>query len=288
MLEVADDMKGYFENIRSSVQTLSNGMKLTLRYLWEARESRTPLGISDADYFKQETGIVTLQYPYETLPVPDNGRYRLHNEVDDCIVCDKCAKICPVNCIEIEAIKAVEDIGHTSDGSVKRLHAATFNIDMAKCCFCGLCTTVCPTECLTMTPTYDFSEFDVRDHNYAFSEMTPLEILEKKQLVAKQEEEKARLKEAQRKTSAEVKPDARSTVRTAGGSAVKPVFRPKVKPQAAEDVENVKNVKPVFRPKIKPSPTTLDAGESAEQKPKPVFGPKVKPAIKKKPKGDRG
>ena len=90
-------------------------------------------------------------------PIPDVGRYRLHNEIDDCIVCDKCAKICPVDCIDIEPIKATEEIGKTSDGTPKRIYAAKFDIDMGKCCFCGLCTTVCPTECLTMTKVYDFS-----------------------------------------------------------------------------------------------------------------------------------
>jgi formate hydrogenlyase subunit 6/NADH:ubiquinone oxidoreductase subunit I len=290
-LAIVDDMRGYFENIRSSVQTLSNGMKLTLKYLWEARESRTPIGIEDPDYFKQETGIVTLQYPYETLPVPDNGRYRLHNEIDDCIVCDKCAKICPVNCIEIEAIKAVEDIGQTSDGSVKRLHAAKFNIDMAKCCFCGLCTTVCPTECLTMTPTYDFSEFDVRDHTYAYAEMTPLEILEKKQLLQKQEEEKARHKARQKAapTTPRVKPSIKvpsgdQTVQTSD-KQVKPAFRPKVKPKVSGADNQSPTAKPIFRPKIKPkAPSSKDPEkDETTAKPKPVFKPKVKPKTSDEP-----
>ncbi|MFT4737532.1 MAG: formate hydrogenlyase subunit 6/NADH:ubiquinone oxidoreductase subunit I [Cyclobacteriaceae bacterium] len=235
-MEVTDDMKQYFKNIRSSVQTLSNGMQLTLRYLWESRESRSPIGIEDPTYFDQDKGIATLQYPYESLPVPDNGRYRLHNEVEDCIVCDKCAKICPVNCIAIEPIRAVEEMGVTSDGSVKRIHAAKFDIDMGKCCFCGLCTTVCPTECLTMTKTYDFSEFDVADHNYAFSEMTPLEILEKKAAFAKYEKEKAERPKPQgqarprpmtKPNLTTQSPEGEGQVPEGNGAKVKPVFRPK-------------------------------------------------------------
>lgn len=170
----------YFRNIGVATKTLLQGLKLTWRHLLQARESRKPLGVEEQGYFDQQTGIITLQYPKESLPLPDNARYRLHNEIEDCIVCDKCAKICPVDCIEIAPIKAVETIGQTSDGTPKRLYAAKFDIDMAKCCFCGLCTTVCPTECLTMTKVYDFSEFDVADHTYAFSEMSPLEILQKK------------------------------------------------------------------------------------------------------------
>lgn len=122
---------------------------------------------------------MTLQYPKETFKVPDNGRYKLHNEIDDCIVCDKCAHICPVDCIEIESIRSPEPYGKTSDGTPKKIHAAKFDIDMGKCCFCGLCTTVCPTECLTMTPEYDYSVEDISNHIFSFANMTPEQIVEK-------------------------------------------------------------------------------------------------------------
>ena len=126
--------------------------------------------------------LVTLPYPHATLPVPTRGRYQLDNRIEDCIGCDKCARVCPVDCIEIEGIPAPEVIGLTSNGMKKRIHLAKFNIDMAKCCFCGLCTTVCPTDCLTMTPTYDFSVFDIAEHTFSFATMTEQEIADKKQV----------------------------------------------------------------------------------------------------------
>src|SRR5690349_18464369 len=138
--------EGYFRSINSAIRSLTAGLRLTLSHLIKARHSRKPLAISDKNYFHQPDGIATIQYPHEMIPVPDTGRYRLHNEIDDCIVCDKCAKICPVNCIEIEPVRATEEIGKTSDGTPKRIYAARFDVDMAKCCFCGLRTTVCPTE----------------------------------------------------------------------------------------------------------------------------------------------
>ncbi|MFT7238233.1 MAG: formate hydrogenlyase subunit 6/NADH:ubiquinone oxidoreductase subunit I [Cyclobacteriaceae bacterium] len=173
-------MKDYFRHIALAISTSLSGLRLTFKYLFEAREKRKPIGVADDNYFEQDKGIATLQYPFESLPVPDNGRYKLHNEIDDCIVCDKCAKVCPVDCIEIEPVRATEAIGNTSDGTPKRIYAAKFDIDMAKCCFCGLCTTVCPTECLTMTKSYDFSTFDVKDHNYSFAEMSLVEIAQKR------------------------------------------------------------------------------------------------------------
>jgi len=177
--------KEYWKSIKNSFSSIWSGLRITFRHARNAHQKQASGGIQSDDYFARADGLMTLQYPHESLPVPDNGRYRLHNEIDDCIVCDKCAKICPVDCIEIDAIKDNEVYGYTSDGTPKRIHAATFDIDMGKCCFCGLCTTVCPTECLTMTKAYDFSEYDVIDHIYSFANMSEEEIAEKRKAEGK-------------------------------------------------------------------------------------------------------
>ena len=210
----------YTKQIWQTIASLWLGLRITLRHMFQARRTQQIKAVNRNDYFQGREGIATIQYPYEMQPVPDNGRYRLHNEIDDCIVCDKCAKICPVNCIDIVPIKATEEIGKTSDGTPKRIYAATFDIDMAKCCFCGLCTTVCPTECLTMTKVYDFSVTDVREHNFAFAEMSDAEI----------EEKKKKLEEFQKsKAAAQLKPD-QSEKKPAAAAPAKPVFKPKIKP----------------------------------------------------------
>ncbi len=156
-------------------------MMLSIQYFFQARKGRKKESIAEDNYFEKANGTFTVQYPHEQIPVPDHGRYQLHNEIDDCIVCDKCAKVCPVDCIDIEPIRSPEVFGQTSDGTPLRIYAAKFDIDMAKCCFCGLCTVVCPTECLTMTKEFDFSTHDILDHNFSFSKMTDQEIAEKKQ-----------------------------------------------------------------------------------------------------------
>lgn len=229
----------YWRVIGETAQSLWAGLRLTFRHLLKARNSRKHLPIISKGYFDQPEGIVTVQYPYEMQPIPDNGRYRLHNEIDDCIVCDKCAKICPVDCITIEPIKAVEEIGKTSDGTSKRIYAAKFDIDMGKCCFCGLCTTVCPTECLTMTKVYDYSVFDVKEHNFVFGEMTPAEIVQKRM----------ELEEYQKTKASTVAATSANTLTTTP-SAVNSVIETKTEP-----TETPKTAKPVFRPKIKPTGT---------------------------------
>jgi NADH-quinone oxidoreductase subunit I len=247
-----------------------------------ARQRRPPIYVSDQQYFTYDTGVVTLQYPREKLPVPDHGRYKLHNEIDDCIVCDKCAKICPVNCIDIEPIRAVGEIGKTSDGSSKRIYAARFDIDMGKCCFCGLCTTVCPTECLTMTHDYDFSEYDVADHNFSFSEMTPMEILEKKQELEAYMQAKEKAKATQPTATSADNSQPAILPKTSSGGA-KPVFKPKVGSGGAKPVFRPKTATGSARPVIKPK-----EDEKPEVKPKmgnkPVIKPKIsaKPVIKRK------
>ncbi|AKQ46058.1 4Fe-4S ferredoxin [Rufibacter radiotolerans] len=194
--------RGFWRN----AQSLWQGMALTFRHMLQARRRRAPLDIADPNYFAHQTGLVTLKYPYETLPVPENGRYRLHNEIDDCIVCDLCAKICPVDCITIESVKATEDIGETSDGTKKRLFAPMFDIDLAKCCYCGLCTTVCPTDCLTMTKVYDFPEVDIKNMIYHFTDLSPEQAEEKKRLWADQQEAVAKAKAEALKAGQQKKP----------------------------------------------------------------------------------
>jgi formate hydrogenlyase subunit 6/NADH:ubiquinone oxidoreductase subunit I len=239
----------YIGHLREGFSSLLEGLKLTLKHLWDARKSRKPIGVEDPAYFAQDTGIVTLQYPYESIPVPDNGRYRLHNEMDDCIVCDLCAKICPVNCIDIEPIKSTEEIGKTSDGSTKRIYAAKFDIDMAKCCYCGLCTTVCPTECLTMTKTYDYSEFDIRNMVYHYTDLSPDQAAEKKE----EYEEKQKLKLSAKTETDKEKPGSGTSLEEG-----KPVADTGVKKPA---------FKPTFKPVIKPViPPKKDEGENENQK----------------------
>lgn len=164
------------------IKRIWNVLRLTALHLLKNIKTNIPKNRDPYQY--REDYAITLQYPHEKLPVPDRGRYKLYNAIEDCIVCDKCAKICPVDCIEIEAIPAPDVIGVTSNGMKKRIYAAKFDIDLAKCCFCGLCTTVCPTECLTMTAEYDFSVFNILEHKISFAQMSEEEIHEKKQLWA--------------------------------------------------------------------------------------------------------
>jgi len=85
-----------------------------------------------------------------------------------------------------------------------------------------LCTTVCPTECLTMTKVYDFSVTDIREHNFAFAEMSDEEIEDKRKKLEEHQKSKIASQPSQTEPS-EKKP-------TTTPAAAKPVFKPKIKP----------------------------------------------------------
>lgn len=272
----------YWGNISEGFKSLKLGLTITWRHFMLSLmgKKRPAIGTASKNYFDHDKGIFTLEYPSTSMPVPDNGRYRLDNEIEDCIVCDKCAKVCPVNCIDIEAVKSTEEIRKASDGSSVRLHAAKFDIDMAKCCFCGLCTTVCPTECLTMTKSYDFSEYDITKMVYEFSDMTPESVEEKKKEFEVNQLAKQKAREAKTPASAAASPGAKPSIKPAMpkiAGAGKPAIKPAVsKPK-------VPGAKPVI-----PKPTTKEGGGDDEPKsstPKPIIKPSIpKPGGVLKPK----
>jgi NADH-quinone oxidoreductase subunit I len=154
-------MKQYFKNTFDALWTVAVGMRITFKHLF--------------------VPSVTIQYPSVKPVMPERARNRLFVNMDDCIGCDQCARACPVNCIEIETIKAAPDDspGATSQGKKKALWVTKFDIDIAKCCFCSLCVYPCPTECIEMTKVYEFSEFERSDLMYNFATLNSSEVEDK-------------------------------------------------------------------------------------------------------------
>jgi NADH-quinone oxidoreductase subunit I len=178
-------IKNYLKNTWEALYTIFVGMKITWKHLF--------------------VPAVTIQYPDVKVKLPERARNRLFVNINDCIGCKQCATACPVNCINIETVKAVptDMPSETSNGKKKVLWVTKFEIDEAKCCFCQLCVFPCPTECIQMTPVYEYSEFDRDKLVYNFANLTPEEIDIKKLNLEKFEEEKAAKKAAAAKAKAE-------------------------------------------------------------------------------------
>ncbi|GAB3709731.1 hypothetical protein GCM10027592_46120 [Spirosoma flavus] len=276
----------YFQDIKAGIRTTVKGLSLTLKHLRNATKRRSPEGISSDTYFDLQNGLVTLQYPHEQLPIPDNGRYRLRNEIDDCIVCDKCAKVCPVDCITIDAIKATEEVGRASDGSPIRLYAGKFDIDMAKCCYCGLCTVVCPTECLTMDKKFDYSEFELGELTYHFSNLTPEQADEKRSLYEQflREKEEAKSQSVVAKAPASTPENADiNQPASAPKPAARPVFRPTARPvtTATDKKSDNSEGSAIEHPLTDATPSEMEhiAQGGLESAKRPVFRPTQKPKV---------
>ena len=201
---------------------------------------------------------VTIQYPDERLQLPDRERNRLFVNMDDCIGCDQCARACPCDCIHLDTIKAVPGdtvgrTGVTSNGKKKALFVPTFTIDIAKCCYCQLCVFPCPTECIYMTDVFEFSEYDRNKFIYEFTDMTPEQVVEKKEkfeTYTKEQEIKkaaakaeAKAKEKAAAAAANPKPEAKEKTGTANpGTEPAPKKEDSAKPeQKAEPQQKTEN-----------------------------------------------
>ena len=204
-------MRGYFKDMYDAGRSLSIGLMLTARHLFQK--------------------TVTMQYPDEKWELPPMAKGQLHNVVEDCIACDQCAKVCPVDCITIESIKAPSDmdLGKTSTGNPKRLVLLRFDIDMAKCCYCALCTVPCPTECLVMTNSYENSVYERKDLIYHFAEYSPTQS---KRLKTEVEGKLAAEAEAKKKAL-----EAKKAAAAAAGPAAAPAAPPAPKPAEGETKE---------------------------------------------------
>lgn len=78
----------------------------------------------------------TRMYPHVVREPFKDARGELYNEIDKCIFCMKCSKVCPSQCITVDN------------------KAATWECDPFACVYCGVCVESCPTKCLEMLAAY--------------------------------------------------------------------------------------------------------------------------------------
>jgi len=102
------------------------------------------------------TKKVTYKYPEQPLKLPDRFRGVQYLDVDKCIVCNMCAKICPTDCITIQGKP-------NPDPEKKGKVLETFDLNFEICILCDLCTEVCPTEAIVMTNNFELSTYSRDD-----------------------------------------------------------------------------------------------------------------------------
>ena len=109
------------------------------------------------------TGIITVQYPEEKLPVPEMFRFvpflvsdnpapgQLYGK-DWCTSRGICAKVCPPQCIWIKR-------GKLPNGRPNP-EPEEFYIDIDICMNCGLCAEFCPFDAIKMDHDYELASYD--------------------------------------------------------------------------------------------------------------------------------
>jgi len=127
--------KEYLSNVWKSLATTIGGMKITGKYLLQKP--------------------ITVQYPDERLPIPDRYRGIHYLEQEKCINCLACARACPIDCIEMDAVR-----------HGKELEWVTFTLDYQKCMFCELCVYPCPKDCIRMGTEFALVTHDRSELNH--------------------------------------------------------------------------------------------------------------------------
>jgi NADH-quinone oxidoreductase subunit I len=112
-------------------------------------------------YFEKDR-LITVQYPEERIPLPENYRnfpFLVYDGSDAhagmrCVACKICEKECPPQCIYITKSedKKPDYLGKP------QFYPAVFDIDISVCMSCQICVEVCPFEAIKMDKEFELSK----------------------------------------------------------------------------------------------------------------------------------
>ncbi len=153
--------KSYLVNVWRGLQSLFQSAAVVFPYFLGVGENRK---------------VVTEQYPDPVSAktdddLPPRTRGLLFNDIEKCTGCGDCVKICPVECITMDA----EVSTHPSKKWV-----SVFDIDMGRCVYCGHCVEVCGPKSLQHTKQYEGAVFGTADLKVMFGKGTVTQELRDK------------------------------------------------------------------------------------------------------------
>lgn len=142
-------MIAYFRDIFSGLWSLVVGLSITFK-----------------EFFSP---TVTVQYPYETLDIPDRFRGHIELIADEngkskCIVCMMCQRACPSDCISLAGAKVEGE---------KKKSLTKYTLDFTKCSLCGSCVESCNFDALEYSKEYNLAS--TRREDFIFDLLKRLE-----------------------------------------------------------------------------------------------------------------
>jgi len=148
-------LKGLSVSAKRFVETYLDDLRWLGRKRYGTAEGIAHRGSKDG------SGIFTVQYPEEKIPVPEEFRFIPFLVYDDgpdgertlrCTSCGICAKVCPPQCIWI--------VRSTDPATGRPIpDPAEFFIDVDICMNCGLCAEFCPFDAIKMDHDYELASF---------------------------------------------------------------------------------------------------------------------------------
>ena len=96
--------------------------------------------------------IITVQYPHDTLKMPERFRGHVKLILDPatgqskCTACGLCVKACPSNSLEVDGAKREGE---------KKKSVTKYELDFSTCSLCGCCVEVCPSDAIEYSKEYN-------------------------------------------------------------------------------------------------------------------------------------
>ena len=128
----------------------------------------------------------TIKYPNQRLKLTERYRGRHFLDISECTSCQLCAKTCPAKAITMVPLvekpqnEEPPEMPQNEEAPKKKKREEVHpQISYELCIFCGLCVDICPKSSLTMTHSFELSDYDRKNLVYTPEQLSEIPSEEK-------------------------------------------------------------------------------------------------------------